>query len=144
MLTNTLIDAKSLNQEIFDGILFFSIAEGGAMGVPGEIIVINKRPEAYVLESVFGDVDVGEVEKLFPVLGQCRFGIFGYDTEGPEGWNYVNLGMGNHLLVADEVFDEFEKLTKDCKTPVEYYGAWLDAESEIVGLEDNCEGEEDV
>ena len=43
--------------------------------------------------------------------------------------------MGNHLIVADEVYDEFCRLTKDCKTEVEYYGAWQDAAAEILGLE---------
>lgn len=68
--------------------------------------------------------------------------MFGLDSEVPEGWNYVNLGMGNHLIVADEVFDEFKKLTKDCKREVEYYGAWQDAAAKILGLE--TDGDENV
>lgn len=142
MLIKDLIDAKSLNKDIFEDVLFFSIAEGGAMGVPGEMIVVTKSPAAYALESFYGDVDVRDVEKIFPVLEQCRFGIFGQDSEVPEGWNYVNLGMGNHLIVADEVYDEFKKLTKNCKRAVEYYGAWQDAAAKILGLE--TDGDENV
>ena len=135
MLIKDLIDSKSLNKDIFKDVLFFSLAEGGAMGVPGEIIVVNKSPRAFAMESVYGDVDVSDVVKMFPVLEQCRFGMFGLDSEVPEGWNYVNLGMGNHLIVADEVYDEFCRLTKDCKREVEYHGAWQEAAAEILGLE---------
>lgn len=135
MLIKNLIDSKSLSKEIFKDVLFFSLAEGGAMGVPGEMIVVNKSPGAFAMDSVYGDVDVVEVERLFPVLGQCCFGLFGLDSEVPEGWNYVNLGAGNHLIVADEVYDEFKRLTRDCKEDYEYYGAWQDAAAKITGLE---------
>lgn len=144
MLVKKKVDAKSLRKEIFRDILFFSLAEGGACGFPGEMIAVNKEPAAYSMQSVFGDVDVREVKKLFPVLEQCRFGIFGYDSKVPEGWNYVNLGLGNHLIVADEVYDLFKSLTKDCKENYEYYSAWQDAAREIAGLPDVTEGEEYV
>jgi len=144
MLIKRRIDADSLNKEMFDNVLFFSLAEWGACGAPGEMIVINKEPAAYSMQSVYGDVDYMDVEKLFPVLGQCRFKMFGFDSEVPEGWHYVNLGLGNHLIVADEIYDEFQRLTKDCKETYEYYAAWQDAAREAVGLPDIRVGNEYV
>lgn len=138
MLVKEYIDSDTLKKEIFEDVLFFSVAEGGAMGVPGEIIVVNKKPAAFAMNHVFGNkiVDYRKVMELFPVFSQCRFKIFGYDSEVPEGWNYVNLGMGNHLIVADEVYEEFRRLTEDCKEEHEYYRAWQDAVRRIVGLPD--------
>ena len=104
------------------------------MGVPGEIIVVNKTPAAYNMNFVFGDVKIDDVISLFPALGECHFGLFGLDSTVPEGWSYVNLYMGNHLIVADEVYEEFQRLTKDCKEIGECYNAWQDAAKEIVGL----------
>lgn len=28
--------------------------------------------------------------------------MFDLDSKVPKGWNYVNLGMGNHLIVLQE------------------------------------------
>ena len=103
MLIKDPIDSKSLSEDIFKDVLFFSLAEGGAMGVPGEIIVVNKIPAAYDMNFVFGDVNIEDVISLFPVLGECHFGLFGLDSTVPDGWNYVNLYMedvlrhGKHL-----------------------------------------------
>ena len=139
MLAKKVIDARALSKDIFKDVLFFSLAEGGAMGTPGEIIVVNKKPAAYSMQCVFGDVKYGDVEAMFPVIGQCRFGLFGFDSEVPDGWNYVNLGMGYHLIVADEAFDEFQRLTKECEREVDYYVAWQDAARVVVGLPDASE-----
>ena len=88
------------------------------------------------MHTVFGDVSFRDVVRLFPIIKQCRFGVFGFDSEVPAGWNYVNLGFGNHLIVADEVYGEFQNLTKDCKWEGDYYQAWQSAAGEIVGLSD--------
>lgn len=40
-------------------------------------------------------------------------------------WNYVDLGMGNHLIVHNDVYPEFKKKTKDLP-PHEIYAKWVD------------------
>ena len=136
MLNITPINADTLNETIFEEVLFFSLAERGAMGRPGEIIVVNSKPAAYSMQTYFGEVSYQDIARMFPIIKQCGFGLFGFDSEVPDGWNYVNLGMGNHLIVADEVYEEFQKLTKDCKSEPEYYQAWLDAASKITSIKD--------
>lgn len=123
-----------LTKATFNDVMFFSLAEGGAMGEPGAILFYVKSGELYHLNYVFGDVDINKVEKLFPTLSECRFGMFGLNSSVPRGWNYVNLGMGNHLIVNDDVFGVFkeqidfgafkEQIDIDAE-PSEIYTKWL-------------------
>lgn len=111
-----------LIKETFKDVMFFSLAEGGAMGEPGAILFYVKSGELYHLNYVFGDVDITKVEKLFPTLAECRFGL---DSLVPKGWNYVNLGMGNHLIVNDEVFDAFAEQIGTETEPSVVYTKWM-------------------
>lgn len=112
---------EDLNKKIFEDVMFFSVAEGGAMGEPGGVIFYNKAGKVYHLNYVFGDADIRKVERLFPVLSKCQFGMFGIDSSVPEGWNYIYLGMGNHLIVHDEVYPRFMELLAGEK---DIYGMW--------------------
>ena len=96
------LNNADLNIASFKDVMFFSFAEGGAMGDAGAIVFYVKSGEGYYLNYVYGDVDVTKVKTLFPVLERCKFGICGIGSEVPEGWKYVDMGVGNHLLVKDE------------------------------------------
>lgn len=121
-----------LTKATFKNVMFFSLAEGGAMGEPGAVLFYVKSGELYHFNYVYGDVDIKKVEKLFPTLAECRFGLFGIGSSVPEGWNYVSLGMGNHLIVNDEVFSLFaEKIDLDAE-PSMIYMNWLDVAGSIV------------
>ena len=87
-----------INKATFKNVMFFSIAESGAMGEPGGVLFYVESGELYHFNYVYGDVDIRKVGKLFPVLEECRFGVFGIDSFVPKGWEYVNLGAGNHLI----------------------------------------------
>lgn len=115
---------RELNKKTFKDIMFFSLAEGGAMGEPGGIVFYNKEGKTYHFNYVYGDADMGKVENLFPVLSECRFGMFGINSTVPDGWNYVNLGMGNHLIVNDEVYPRFKELLEGEEEPSVVYGMW--------------------
>ena len=121
-----------LTKATFKNVMFFSLAEGGAMGEPGAVLFYVKSGELYHFNYVYGDVDIKKVEKLFPTLAECRFGLFGIGSSVPEGWNYVSLGMGNHLIVNDEVFSSFaEKIDLDAE-PSTIYMNWLDVAGSII------------
>lgn len=123
---------EDLTRATFKDVMFLSFAEGGAMGTPGEIIFFVKTGELYTLNYVYGDVQLKKVIELFPTLDECKFGMFGIDSTVPEGWNYVNLGMGNHLIVNSIVYDSFiEKIGSDTR-PSEKYGRWIDVAEEVV------------
>lgn len=123
---------RDLKKSIFKDVMFFSIAEGGAMGEPGGVFFFDKNGQSYHFNYVFGDVDIGKVEKLFPALTNCEFGMFGLDSKVPEGWNYVNLGMGNHLIVNDEVNFRFADILGDVDEPAVIYGKWVEIADSIL------------
>ena len=123
---------EDLESKLFEDVLFFKLAEGGAMGSPGEIVFYRKNGEKYCLNYVFDNIDMHKVEQLFKPLTECDFGMFGIGSKVPKGWNYVNLGAGNHLIVADEVYEEFEKMVGIVKHPGEIYKKWMQVADRIV------------
>ena len=42
--------------------------------------------------------------------------------------------MGNHLIVADEEYDEFKSIARQCEKDYEYYGVWYDVAKKILGV----------
>lgn len=123
---------NDLKKEIFKDVMFFSIAEGGAMGEPGAVLFYSKSGELYYFNYVYGDVDIIKVERLFTVLEKCKFEVFGLDSVTPAGWKYVNLGMGNHLIVNDEVYDKFREKIDVNGHPGFVYRNWRNAAEEIL------------
>lgn len=121
-----------LNNATFKNVMFFSLAEGGAMGEPGAVCFYVKSGESYHFNYVFGDVKIEKVEKLFPFLADCHFGMFGMGSKVPNGWKYVSLGMGNHLIVNDEVYPQFiEALGIDAEPSIAYM-KWMDIAEDIL------------
>ena len=121
-----------LNKATFKNVMFFSFAEGGAMGEPGAVYFLVKSGEMYHFNYAYGDVKLNKVQKLFPVLSECKFGMFGLDSSVPDGWNYVNLGMGNHLIVNDEVYPRFiEELGTDIEPSVAFMNWMIIAEKMV-------------
>lgn len=123
---------KDLNESIFKDVMFCSFAEGGAMGEPGRVLLINKDGQTYHFNYVYDDIDMEKVEKLFPVLGESEFGMFIHDPVVPRGWNYLNLGMGNYLFVNDEVYSKFMELLDGEDDPPTVYSIWIDIANSIL------------
>ena len=119
------LSQKDLKEKQFNNILFFMLAEGGAMGEPGAINFITDDDNLYHLNYVFGGFKIEEIIKKFPLLAECEFGLFGIDSKVPAGWHYVNLGMGNHLIVKSEVYPMFSKLISNYKSPGQIYQNWV-------------------
>lgn len=121
-----------LNKATFKNVMFFSLAEPGAMGEPGGILFYVKSGELYHLNYVYADVDIKKVEKFFPTLTECHFGIFGIDSEVPEGWKYISLGMGNHLIMRDEVYQEFmDEFPEETESSIIYMN-WVEIAANIL------------
>ena len=114
--------------------LFFSLAEGGAMGEPGGINVITSDKKMYHFNYVYGDTDITTIQMAFPTLEKCEFGMFGIDSKVPKGWNYVNLGAGNHLIVADSIYPEFQKRIEKYNQPSEVYAHWIPIAADLLGI----------
>lgn len=126
------IKKTDLSKELFENIVFFMFAKDGAMGEQGAINFVKKDGKLYHLNYMWGDINLEDVEEKFPTLARCKFSIFGIVSNVPVGWNYVNLGAGNHLIVTDEVYPQFSKLISNYKLPVEIYRDWLEHADYII------------
>ena len=129
-----------INKALFKNVMFFSLAEAGAMGEPGAALFYVKSGELYYFNYVYGEVDMEKVKSKFPVLAECRFGIFGMDSSVPEGWHYVNLGMGNHLIVSDKVYNQFiSEFSQDIEPSVLYQN-WVEVAGKILEANNLAKG----
>ena len=117
---------RTFTKALLDKTTFFQIAEGGAMGEPGGIWFLTEDNQIYHANYCFGDLTEKTISSAFPVIDQCSFGLFGFDSKVPDGWQYVNLGFGNHLLVRQDRYESFAPLITVYKSPGEVYEHWLE------------------
>ena len=122
---------SSFTREILDNATFFQIAEGGAMGEPGGIWFLTENNAVYHANYCWGDLTAKTISAAFPVIDQCSFGMFGVDSVVPDGWQYVNLGFGNHLLVRQDRYESFAPLIAGYKSLGEVYQHWMEHALEI-------------
>lgn len=123
-----------INKATFKNVMFFALAEAGAMGEPGGVLYYVKSGELYHFNYVYGDVEISKVEKMFPTLSECHFGIFGMDSVVPEGWKYVSLGMGNHLIMKESVYEQFMDAFGENVEPSIIYANWIEVAKKILML----------
>ena len=121
-----------LNKAVFKNVMFFALAESGAMGEPGGVLFYVKSGELYHMNYIYGDVNMDKVEKLFPVLSECKFGTFGIDSLIPEGWKYLYMGAGNHLIVNGSVFEKFIDKIDEHTVPSVVYMNWIEIANDIL------------
>lgn len=107
-------EKKNLTNTFFEDVQFFLFAEAGAVGDPGVIEFIKADGHLYRLNTIYEDYTFEEIAEVFPVFGKCHFGFLRTDCRVTDDWNYVNLGMGNHLLVRTGLFTDYmKKIGKD-------------------------------
>ena len=109
----------------------FSMAEGGAMGSPGEVIIVDKNSDIY--NFWLQGVEHETAKKIIPTLFECKFGIFGH-SKPASGWHYFDLGAGNHLLIKDDLYNDFHPKAVEIdyeRRPAMLYQRWIDFVLEI-------------
>ncbi len=126
MIKEIELDNKTFTKELLDKTAFFSVAEGGAMGEPGGILFITDDGKLYHANYVFGDFKHETIKESFPIIDECKFGLFGMGTTVPDGWTYISLGFGNHLIVKDDYYAAFEPLIAKYNSPGELYQHWVE------------------
>lgn len=122
------MNTKDIKKLHYKGIMFFMLAEGGAMGEPGAVnIICNSKHGVQVLHAnyCYGDFDMDKLAEIFTPLQTFDCGIFGDVAGVAPGWHHVYLGAGNHLLVRDSVFDQFMSLV-DGKSEPEIYQSYME------------------
>lgn len=109
----------------------FSMAEGGAMGSPGEVIIVDKNSNIY--NFWLQGVEHETAKRIIPVLFECEFGMRGHNRPA-SGWHYFDLGAGNHLIVKDSIYNEFHPKAIEIdyeRRPAMLYQRWIDFVLEI-------------
>ncbi len=119
------LNDSTFAMDILNKTTFFQIAEGGAMGDPGGIVFLTDDGRVYQANYCFGGLRWETIQHAFPVIDQCHFGMFGIGSQVPDNWVYVNLGMGNHLIVRQDRYAKFASLIAKYKSPGEIYRNWL-------------------
>lgn len=95
-------DLQNIKEENIQAI---SIAEGGAMGAAGQVIILNNDGSIWKTTSVYEDgyISAGEVLSHIPSLANIELSMFSWyfhrKPNMPQGWQYVAMGAGNHLFV---------------------------------------------
>ena len=79
----------------------FFVAEPGAQGHNGNVVILSTKGEIYSWNFIYGDLTAECISELCPPLFETKFRIGGQGDITPEGWNPLYLGFGNHLIVAD-------------------------------------------
>lgn len=137
------IDKKNFMEYDTTNAVAVSFAHPGAMGCGGEVIVVTSDGECYATNYAYGDLEWEELVKFIPVIGECRFGMFG-DDECPEGWNAYNMGCGNHLIVCDSIDERFRSILIEAgiMSAPELYSVWEEVVAYIVDGVDSSEKED--
>ena len=105
-------------------------AEGGAMGMPGHIEIIDEENVRYVAETLYVDnpeVTQFEVTALFNGFEHgdgFASDEFCWKQLNGERWLYLNLGAGNHLYIRDDFYYKYGSRILAVRD-VERYRNWL-------------------
>lgn len=103
----------------------FSLAEGGAMGTPGQIIIVDKNRSVFSYNIADIRRELGKV--IIPALYEFIAGTPQSD------WHYYNLWMGNHLMVNDTINNEFSIKSREYRWQIGVlYQKWLDLVLECI------------
>ena len=119
------------------------IAEGGAMGIHGGVFLVSSNgavyftcflePSAYSGYKKHTPFDI--LTRILPALEGFDPGLMGHGVSVPSGFNYRYLGFGNHLLIKDCIYKEFDNLARErmgnCPTRI-LYNLWLDVVLDIL------------
>ena len=101
----------------------FSMADGGAMGSPGEVIIVDQESNIY--RFWLQGVEYETAKRILPTLFECEFGMRGHNRPA-SGWHYFDLGAGNHLLIKDDIYNDFyPEVQGYMNRPALLYQRWL-------------------
>ncbi len=112
----------------------YSIAEPGACGSHGVIVVDGSDGRVFRLDYIYRSLSLVKIEELFPQIASTRLTLFGEDDVPSEGWIPVYLGLGNHLFIQSEFFPLFaeEAKTRGIRTRGELYQNWVDITRSVI------------
>ena len=127
---------QTINHE---DVVFFSLAEHGAMGYPGEVLVATKNNNGVKWYCFNTMVDSFEnLCSIYPPLETFHCGLFGKVNGIQNGWHHVDLGMGNHLLVREDYISAFQNAVSElhAESLGEVYASWQGIAQSLLSVND--------
>lgn len=109
-------------------VVAISIATGGAMGNPGAIEIITSNGGVFSADTINEDITLEQVFTICPDLLEIDTRFF-ERIKNPKGWQYIYLGLGNHLYIKETIYAPFQLGTKQKKEHIKgslLYNNWKD------------------
>ena len=119
-----------------ENFIAITIAEGGAMGDPGAIEIVDKELKLY--RTHFGEIDDKLLRERIPFLNTLQIG-FGNIDGLDKDWAGLYTGYGNYLFVKSKyekpILKYIDNNYSNTKLPkvVELYSHWYEALTKIIG-----------
>lgn len=130
MVKRIALTDKNIKELKPDSLIAVTIAEGGAMGDPGAIEIIDKDLKVYYTH--FGEIEEEKLRSVIPFLNTLDIG-FGEVSGLPKDWDWLYTGYGNYLFILPElkegILEYIRKNYKDTGMPevIELYTHWYEA-----------------
>ncbi len=104
----------------------YSISEPGACGGYGEVLLNCIDGKIYQFSFLRRIITSEQLEALCPTIAITKLQIGGQGDFPPAGWVPIYLGLGNHLFVKEDLFDDFvaEAEEKNISSRGELYKRW--------------------
>lgn len=118
------LNKTNISNVPFDEARFVFFAESNAMGRPGEVEILLRNLDIYTFNYVYEDISFLDFKGYFPAIVDCEYGVSGFERMEMNGWKYVSLSSGNHLLVHEEISEAFALKYFVTDPPVYIYQNW--------------------
>lgn len=119
-----------LTREFVSHVVAFSMAECGAMGNPGRILILTDKQELFET-NYQNEIMIKKCFKVFKVFQRCTNHLK-EGSEIPKGWKYTYMGAGNHLFMMDWVDSLFFKIIDKETLESEIYIRWIEVVNQIL------------
>ena len=123
----TEIGNQDLKKGAFKNAQFIFMAEDGAMGEPGKILIITSGGSIFHGNYYMGDIDFSRLYRSVPAIK-----AWSDDDMLPDNWAHQYLGAGNHLLIRKDAYADFRKAVGEKALPEHIYVRWMDAAWDII------------
>lgn len=122
------LNKDNYNDYDLSDLVAISIATGGAMGDAGAIEMVTSKGEVFYANPLYEDITIEQVFIACPILSEIELGIFSC-IKKPTGWNSIYLGYGNHLILHDSIYKQFQLGQKQRQDEIRnrlLYNVWMD------------------
>ena len=108
-----LLKLENYEQYLPLDIAALSYSFGGACGDGGGVEILTADGKLYYFNRLSGDLDDADIIEIIPFLDNCHFRLVGESDDMPIGWKNIYLGLGNNLVVRNDLYVPLQKAWVD-------------------------------